>query len=341
MPVCGCSAGPSCPRTVEVGGATLTIAQQWHPRLGAGGDAQRHTPPAGLGTCVWEGALALLRALELSPSLLRGKTVLELGCGTGLVALACAALGARRVVATDNDATVLALAKRNVAAHPGLAPAVAVQEYAWGGDEAAIAALGGPFDLVIGADITYDLRQAEALREDFSRLARTDGGRLVLAFARRAEYRPELLLRALEAQGWRVLWPLAQVQLEERDAPAAVLDRWAPLGICVAHAVRQAPAPAPAQPARGERAGGERKRRKWATTDFESGAVVAAADEAAGAAEADADGRAEGSDGSETKRGRSADGGGAGLPSPAAVGTAAGVEGGTMEEEGPTCAWVD
>ena len=123
---------------------------------------------------------------------------MELGCGTGLVALACAALGARRVVATDNDATVLALAKRNVAAHPDLG--VAVQEYAWGGDEAAIAALGGPFALVIGADITYDLRQAEALREDFSRLARTDGGRLVLAFARRAEYRPELLLRALRPE---------------------------------------------------------------------------------------------------------------------------------------------
>ena len=334
MPVCGCSAGPSCPRTVEVGGATLTIAQQWHPRLGAGGDAQRHTPPAGLGTCVWEGALALLRALELSPSLLRGKTVLELGCGTGLVALACAALGARRVVATDNDATVLALAERNVAAHPGLA--VTVQEYAWGGDDAALAALGGPFDLVIGADITYDLRQAEALREDFSRLARTDGGRLVLAFARRAEYRPELLLRALEAQGWRVLWPLAQAQLEERDAPAAVLDRWAPLGICVAHAVRQV------QPARGpERAGGERKRRKWATTDFESGAVVEAADEAAGAAEGDADGRAEGSHGSETKRGRCEDRGG-GLPSPAAEGATAGVGGGTEEEEdSPSCAWVD
>ena len=36
---------------------------------------------------------ALLRALELSPTLVRGKSVLELGCGTGVVALACVDCG--------------------------------------------------------------------------------------------------------------------------------------------------------------------------------------------------------------------------------------------------------
>ena len=66
--------------------------------------------PAGLGTCVWEGGLALLRVLELSPSLVKGKSVLELGCGTGLVGLAAAAAGAERVCLTDR---VLSVAEAN------------------------------------------------------------------------------------------------------------------------------------------------------------------------------------------------------------------------------------
>eukprot|EP01046_Picozoa_sp_COSAG06_P043230 COSAG06_NODE_5633_length_3348_cov_35.197291_4_plen_204_part_00 len=184
MPVCGCSAGEGCRRKVEVAGKQLHIAQQWHPE-NRQADVVDHRPPPGLGTCVWEGALALLRALELSPSLVRGKSVLELGCGTGVVALACVVLGARRVVATDHDPEVLALCRRNVAAHAALAPSIEVQNYAWGGDAATHAALGAPFDVVIGADITYDARAMSHLKQDIHSLTEPEAGRLVLAFARR------------------------------------------------------------------------------------------------------------------------------------------------------------
>ena len=286
MPVCGCSAGSGCPRTIEVGGSHLRVFQRWHPedRQADAVAAADHRPPPGLGTCVWEGALVLLRALELSPSLVRGKTVLELGCGTGVTSLACAVLGAKRVVATDADPAVLALCRKNVAAaDPEIAGRVSVQEYAWGGGSAAQAALGGPFDVVIGADITYDATVMMQLKQDIHALTNPEAGRLVLAFARRAEYRPELLLRSLEEEpGWRAMWPLAEAELEERDAPQDVLDRWVPLGLAVAHAVRR-PAVAGGEqqlerqsPAgEGSNGGGRQGTvRKWATTDFSSGDVT-------------------------------------------------------------------
>jgi predicted nicotinamide N-methyase len=184
MPVCGCSAGEGCVRQIEVSGTVLRIRQRWHPE-DRQADVVDHRPPPGLGTCVWEGALALLRTLELSPSLVRGKTVLELGCGTGVVALACAVLGARRVVATDHDKEVLALCQENVEAHGALAARVEVRPYAWGSGAAARSSLAGVFDVVIGADITYDATAMVHLKEDIHSLTEPEAGRLLLAFARR------------------------------------------------------------------------------------------------------------------------------------------------------------
>ena len=58
----------------------------------------------GSGSVVWEAADALLRWLDESyaPSGgLAGRTIVELGAGTGVCGLACALLGARRVILTD------------------------------------------------------------------------------------------------------------------------------------------------------------------------------------------------------------------------------------------------
>jgi hypothetical protein len=68
-----------------------------------------HLPPAplppvfalGSGLTLWDGAPALAKALELAAPDLSRATVLEVGAGTGLVGIAAAALGARRVVLTD------------------------------------------------------------------------------------------------------------------------------------------------------------------------------------------------------------------------------------------------
>jgi Lysine methyltransferase len=75
------------------------------------------------GLAVWNSSLLLSRLLSRLAaqqqsswplSFLQNQNVVELGCGTGLVSLTAALLGAARVVATDGNPNVVALAQRNI-----------------------------------------------------------------------------------------------------------------------------------------------------------------------------------------------------------------------------------
>ena len=82
--------------------------------------------------------LALL-ALEDEP--LEGRTVLDVGTGSGILALAAAALGARLAVGLDTDAEAVFVARENVAQH---AFGNRVRLYA-----GPLSACAGKFDLVV------------------------------------------------------------------------------------------------------------------------------------------------------------------------------------------------
>jgi len=56
----------------------------------------------GTGLVTWDGSILLAKCLEFAfGEDLKGARVLELGCGTGVVGLSCAALGAKQVILTD------------------------------------------------------------------------------------------------------------------------------------------------------------------------------------------------------------------------------------------------
>lgn len=65
---------------------------------------QYHTPP--------RIAAELLHVIELSTGL-SGKTVLDLGCGCGILGLGCVNIGAERVVGVDIDDDALSVAEQN------------------------------------------------------------------------------------------------------------------------------------------------------------------------------------------------------------------------------------
>ena len=80
----------------------------------------RHVPGGqAIGVRFWPVARLLIGACAAGWAGLRiaGRTVLELGCGTGAVGIACAALGSSEVWCTDSDIDALVLAARNATAN--------------------------------------------------------------------------------------------------------------------------------------------------------------------------------------------------------------------------------
>ncbi|KAK7906516.1 Protein-lysine N-methyltransferase EFM3 [Apiospora marii] len=114
------------------------------------------------GLRTWEAALHLGQYLCANPSLVQNKRVLELGAGTGYVAILCAKhLGPSQVIASDGSDDVVANLPESFYVN-GLqdSRAISAMDLKWGqaivGTEEAEWNGGQPLDLVLGADVTYD-----------------------------------------------------------------------------------------------------------------------------------------------------------------------------------------
>lgn len=112
-------------------------------------DARGVPPP--FWAFAWAGGQALARFVLDAPTLVRGRRVVDLATGGGLVALAAARAGAARVVALDLDplavaATALAAEESGLAVEP-------LQADAEGVDLAR-------FDVVLAGDVFYERTQA-------------------------------------------------------------------------------------------------------------------------------------------------------------------------------------
>ncbi|CAE7879422.1 METTL21A, partial [Symbiodinium microadriaticum] len=131
------------------------------------------------GCIVWPSAHSMCAHLCAHPELVRGKRVVELGAGTGLVGLVCAALGASEVVLTDLSQG-LPLLKRNVQLNLGAlcdgGHSTSVAELKWG-REASVQVAPTGCDIVIGCEVIYqhDDETAVALVETMRHLAGKDG----------------------------------------------------------------------------------------------------------------------------------------------------------------------
>lgn len=65
----------------------------------------------------WPAATVLARHILRHKHLVAGKTVLDLGCGCGVVGIAAAKAGAVRIIANDIDPVALEIVRRNAAAN--------------------------------------------------------------------------------------------------------------------------------------------------------------------------------------------------------------------------------
>ncbi|XP_051550606.1 protein N-lysine methyltransferase METTL21A [Myxocyprinus asiaticus] len=107
----------------------------------------------GVAAVVWDAAVVLCMFLEMGNIDLKGKSVIELGAGTGLVGIVAALLGAN-VTITDRE-TALEFLSANVRENipPSQQGAVRVSELTWG--ENLELYPPGSYELVLGADIVY------------------------------------------------------------------------------------------------------------------------------------------------------------------------------------------
>ncbi|MBO0823263.1 MAG: methyltransferase [Actinobacteria bacterium] len=109
----------------------------------------------------WPGGQALARYLLDHPALVAGRTILDFGSGSGLVAIAAAKAGAAAVIAAETDSLAVASIKLNAAANDVPAPH-SVRDVG-GADVRA--------DVIVAGDVWYERELAELVRDYFDKVA--------------------------------------------------------------------------------------------------------------------------------------------------------------------------
>jgi predicted nicotinamide N-methyase len=122
---------------------------------------QNELPPP-FWSVAWPGGQALARYLLDHRELVAGRTVVDYGSGSGLVALAAVKAGAAAVTAVEPDPLGRAAIALNAAAN-SLAVPICV---------GAVPAAGQAPDLIFAADVWYDQQLAELVTADLGNAAR-------------------------------------------------------------------------------------------------------------------------------------------------------------------------
>ncbi|OWK43171.1 class I SAM-dependent methyltransferase [Fimbriiglobus ruber] len=145
------------------------------------------------GVALWPAAIALAHELAIRADEFRGRSVLELGAGTGLPGIVAVSYGAV-VAQTDRQELALHLCRLNGDRNRAAGVEYRLADWtAWGDDRR--------YDWIIGSDILY----ADTFHPHLRRIFETNltaGGRVLLADPYRADSLP--LLESLETNGWRV-----------------------------------------------------------------------------------------------------------------------------------------
>jgi ribosomal protein L11 methyltransferase len=92
----------------------IVVCPPWERYQAAPGERVLELEPGrAFGTGLHATTSLVVAAIERNASLFAGKPVLDVGCGTGILALAALMLGASRARATDNDADVVEVVQEN------------------------------------------------------------------------------------------------------------------------------------------------------------------------------------------------------------------------------------
>ena len=136
---------------------------------------------------VWAGGQALARHVLDHPEIVRGRSVLDVACGSGVAAIAAAKAGASRVTALDVDPLAVAAAARNAAAN-----GVTVETRALD-----IADSDVPADVILAGDVFYTRTVADRMATRMRRAGR-EGARVLVGDPGRGYFPGRLFTRVAE-----------------------------------------------------------------------------------------------------------------------------------------------
>ena len=128
----------------------------------------------------WAGGQALARYVLDNPGLFDGRSVLDLGSGSGLTAIAARMAGAKSVLANDIDALSLEAVRLN-AAFNGIVVETSQADL--------LAAPPAPFDVILAGDLFYERQLADTVTVFIERAA--SNGALVLIGDPQRNYFPK------------------------------------------------------------------------------------------------------------------------------------------------------
>ncbi len=151
---------------------SLPIWQKTEEELG-----ELNVPPP-FWAFAWAGGQALARYILDNREIVLGRTVLDLGSGSGLSAIAARVAGAKRVLAADIDLFSIAAIALNARAN-----GVEVESTA----DDLLGLAPDAFDLVLVGDLFYERALADAVLR-YARAAKAQGGQVLVGDPRRSYF---------------------------------------------------------------------------------------------------------------------------------------------------------
>ena len=161
---------------------SMPIWQKTEEELG-----QLNVPPP-YWAFAWAGGQALARYLLDNPAVAAGRTVLDLGAGSGLTAIAAMKAGAASVLAADIDGYALVAIALNAEAN-----GVVIETT----DADLLAATPGPFGAILVGDMFYERALAERAHA-FIEAGRTQGAEVLVGDPRRSYFPKERFRQVAE-----------------------------------------------------------------------------------------------------------------------------------------------
>jgi predicted nicotinamide N-methyase len=125
---------------------------------------------------VWPASIVLARYLLDHPEIVNGKSILDIGCGAGVVAIASVKAGARSVIANDNDSTAIHMTKLNAEANSA--------DITFDKTNLISSDTQIDCDIILAADMFYHRPQAEAMLR-YLRQSQKNSVRVIVSDAER------------------------------------------------------------------------------------------------------------------------------------------------------------